>query len=84
MNSVYSVLRTFGQVKANELMSRHTTFKIGGPVDYFCSINKTENVIKALHYLDGEGIPYFLVGSGSNMLVRDEGFRGVERSGFCR
>jgi hypothetical protein len=52
MNSVYSVLRTFGQFKANELMSRHTTFKIGGPVDYFCSINKTENVIKALHYLD--------------------------------
>ena len=67
-------------------MAKHTTFKIGGPVDYFVIVDSangpgptdsTNNLVQLLKYLDGEGMPYFIVGSGSNMLVRDEGFRGV-------
>ncbi len=77
MQEHYAVLKQFGQVKLNEPMSKHTTFKIGGPVDCFVSVGETEKVVEVLQYLDGEGVPYFLVGSGSNMLVRDEGFRGV-------
>ena len=70
-------LKNFGQVKLNEPMVKHTTFKIGGPADVFLILTETEKVVEALQYLDGEGIPYFILGGGSNMLVRDDGFRGV-------
>lgn len=74
---IVKILKNFGQAKLNEPMSKHTTFKIGGPVDVFLTVTETEKVVEALQYLDGEGIPYFILGGGSNMLVRDEGFHGV-------
>lgn len=77
MNELYTQLKVFGHVKANEPMSKHTTFKIGGPVDYFLTVDSTDNLVEALRFLDGEGVPYFILGGGSNMLVHDEGFRGV-------
>ncbi|MBP9694959.1 MAG: UDP-N-acetylmuramate dehydrogenase [Candidatus Magasanikbacteria bacterium] len=77
MNELYTQLKVFGHVKANEPMNKHTTFKIGGPVDYFLTIDSTDSLVEALRFLDGEGVPYFILGGGSNMLVRDEGFRGV-------
>ena len=77
MPELYSQLRTFGHVKLNEPMSKHTTLKIGGPVDFFLTIDSTEKVAEALKFLDGEGVPYFIVGGGSNMLVHDEGYHGV-------
>jgi UDP-N-acetylmuramate dehydrogenase len=58
-------------------MNKHTTFKIGGPVDYFLTIDSTDSLVDALKFLDSEGVSYFILGGGSNMLVRDEGFRGV-------
>ena len=77
MNELYTQLKQFGHVKLNEPMSKHTTFKIGGSADVFLSIDSTESVVGALKYLDGEGVSYFILGGGSNMLVRDEGYRGV-------
>lgn len=77
MNELYLALKQFGHVKTNEPMSKHTTFKIGGPVDALVTVIDTDQAVKLFQYLDGEGVPYFLVGGGSNMLVRDEGFRGV-------
>lgn len=61
----------------NEPMSKHTTFKIGGNADVFLTVN-TENVlIELLHRLNKENIPFYIFGNGSNVLVRDEGIRGV-------
>lgn len=77
MNELYTQLKVFGHVKANEPMNKHTTFKIGGPVDYFLTIDSTDSLVGALRFIDGEGVPYFILGGGSNMLVRDGGFRGV-------
>lgn len=77
MNELYTQLKQFGHVRVNEPMAKHTTFKIGGPADYFLSIEETDKIVEALLFLDGEGVPYFVLGGGSNMLVRDEGFRGV-------
>ncbi len=77
MNELYTTLKTFGHLKANEPMSKHTTFKIGGPAEYFLTINTTEKLIEALRYLDEENVPYFILGGGSNMLVSDEGYQGV-------
>ena len=64
-------------VKTDEPMSQHTTFRIGGKADYFVA-PKTKGQIKELiDYCKQEGISYYLIGNGSNLLVGDKGFRGV-------
>lgn len=74
---MYQELKQFGEVKSNEPMSKHTTFKIGGPAEFFVTVTETAQLIELLRWLDGEGIPRFIVGGGSNMLAGDEGFKGV-------
>jgi UDP-N-acetylmuramate dehydrogenase len=70
-------MKQFGRVKINEPLAKHTTFRIGGPADVFVSVETTENLVGLLKFLDGEGTPYIVLGGGSNMLVRDEGYHGV-------
>lgn len=77
MTELYHTLKKFGHVRINEPLAKHTTFKIGGPADYFLTIEDRKMVVEALKFLDGEGQSYFILGGGSNMLVRDEGYRGV-------
>lgn len=60
-----------------EPMSKHTTFRIGGPADYFF-IPKNSNEIKlVLDYCREEGMRYVILGNGSNMLFLDNGFEGA-------
>lgn len=60
-----------------EPMSAHTTFRIGGPADYFVEPG-SESVLKELLLLCRETeTPFFILGNGSNLLVSDEGYRGV-------
>lgn len=77
MNGFYKQLQTYGDTKTNQLLSKHTTFKIGGPADFFVTVHSTEKLVALLQFLDAEGEAYVIVGGGSNMLVSDEGFRGV-------
>lgn len=74
---LYHELKKFGHVKTNESMAKHTTFKIGGPADFFITVDEAEKLVNLLRYLDGDGVSYMILGGGSNMLVRDEGYRGV-------
>lgn len=76
-DELYNKLKQFGSIKANELMSKHTTLRIGGPADYFLIIESVDSIVSALRYLDETGVSYAVIGGGSNLLVRDEGFRGV-------
>ncbi len=64
-------------VMLNEPMSEHTTFKIGGPADYFVSVTKEEEVCAVISWAKKNGIPYLIIGNGSNMLVSDKGIRGL-------
>ena len=64
-------------VFAREPMQKHTTFRIGGPADYFVLPHSREEVRSLVGLCRDEGIPYFIMGNGSNLLVSDEGFRGV-------
>lgn len=65
------------QLAENEPMSRHTSFRIGGTADMFVSVKNAEE-IKLLTALAKEcGIPYMIMGNGSNMLVGDGGIRGL-------
>ena len=64
-------------VRTDEPMSVHTTFRIGGTADYFVmpsSVSELESVIRLLKESD---IEYYVIGNGSNLLVGDKGYRGV-------
>lgn len=65
------------KVWVDELMSRHTTFKIGGPADYFVQPTSWQEIDAVLKVCKEEKVPYFILGNGSNLLVSDDGFRGV-------
>ncbi len=66
-----------GCVWEQEPMGRHTTFRIGGPAAYFAAPETVEDLAELVRYLREEQAPYFLMGNGSNLLVSDEGYRGV-------
>jgi len=61
----------------NELMSRHTTFKVGGPCSILVKIDEIDWLKKLLPYLSEEQLPYFFLGNGSNLLVSDKGYEGI-------
>ena len=65
------------QVLLQEPMSRHTTFRIGGPADIFISIQQEKELQEILKLLRGTGTDYFILGKGSNLLVSDAGYRGA-------
>lgn len=61
----------------NELMKNYTTFKIGGVADVVLKPKSYEEVSKAVKLCKANHIPYYILGNGSNLLVSDEGYRGV-------
>ena len=65
------------KVKVDEPMKRHTTFRIGGPADYFLLPSSEEELSGILKICKNEELPYFILGNGSNLLVGDKGFRGA-------
>lgn len=69
----------FGEmgVLENEPMSKHTTFKTGGPVDLMLRPRSVEELVFALRTLRDQDVPYVVIGRGSNLLVSDEGYRGA-------
>ena len=64
-------------VKLEEPMEKHTTFRIGGPADYFLCPQTAEELKAVIHVCKETGIPYFILGNGSNLLVSDKGYRGA-------
>ena len=81
MNSqFYKELLTFvdeDRIYLEESMKKHTTFRVGGPADYFVVPNSVEEVRKIVGLCKQENLPYYILGNGSNLLVGDKGFRGV-------
>ena len=64
-------------VYRNEPMKKHTTFRIGGPVDYYLCPHSAKEIQKVVDICREEKIPYFILGNGSNLLVSDKGYRGA-------
>ena len=60
-----------------ELMSRHTTFRIGGPADFFLVPENADEIKKIIAVCKEKNVPYFILGNGSNLLVSDKGYQGV-------
>lgn len=61
----------------DEPMKKHTSFKIGGIADYFIYVRNVEELIFIIDRLNKNNINYYIVGNGTNLLVRDNGFRGA-------
>lgn len=64
-------------VKRDEPMKKHTTFRIGGPADFFVTPEDESQFLAAVMACRQEGVPYYILGNGSNLLVSDKGYRGT-------
>ena len=64
------------QMLCKEPMSKHTTFRVGGPADYYV-MPRTEQIAEVLSLCHKEQVPCHMIGNGSNLLVGDGGIRGV-------
>lgn len=64
-------------IQFDRAMSEYTTFRIGGKADAICFVQGLGELQQVFSYLNKEKIPYLLVGKGSNLLVRDGGFKGA-------
>lgn len=65
------------EYKTEEPMCCHTSFKIGGPADFFITVATVKQLKKVLLKLNELEMPYFILGKGSNLLVSDKGIEGV-------
>ena len=61
----------------DELMKKHTTFRVGGPADFYAMPSSIEEIKGLVAYCKDTNLPYYIVGNGSNLLVGDKGFRGL-------
>jgi UDP-N-acetylmuramate dehydrogenase len=64
-------------IKKNVPLKNHTTFKIGGKAKYFFIAKTKRNIIKAISVAKKLGLPFFVLGGGSNLLVSDLGYKGL-------
>jgi UDP-N-acetylmuramate dehydrogenase len=64
-------------IKLEEPMKNHTSFKVGGPADILVMPESIEEVQAVIKICSENGVNYYLIGNGSNLLVRDGGIRGV-------
>lgn len=64
-------------VLCGEPMKKHTTFRVGGPARYYVTPTSVQQIVQILELCKEEGIPYFVLGNGSNLLVSDSGYDGV-------
>lgn len=65
------------EVKADEPMKNHTSFKIGGTADLFVTVSGREQLVSVIDFIKRHSIPLFVLGNGSNLLVSDKGIRGI-------
>ncbi len=65
------------QIEFNANMSEHIYFKVGGPADVLLIPNTKEQIVNTIKTCKENNIPYYVIGNGSNLLVKDGGIRGV-------
>ena len=58
--------------------------KVGGNADYFADVGKLEQLVSIVQWARSKGLPYFILGGGSNMLISDDGIDGLVIHNRCR
>ncbi len=80
MQNLYEALEGVvgaGHIWKDEPMKKHTTFRIGGPADIFAAPESEKGICETVRLCREAGVPLYIIGNGSNLLVSDDGFRGV-------
>ncbi len=76
-DTLAAAIQEHGDVRRDERLSRHTTFGIGGPADIFVTVRTADALGQVATLARESETPFFVLGSGSNILVADKGIRGV-------
>lgn len=71
-------------MRVDEPMSAHTTFKIGGPAQYYLDVATIDDLVKAVAAAKKLNLSVFIFGGGSNVIVADSGIRGLVIKNNCR
>jgi len=64
-------------IRRDEIMARHTTLRVGGPADAWVEPANEADLAAVLRFCHEQSVPFFILGRGSNLIVRDGGFRGT-------
>jgi UDP-N-acetylenolpyruvoylglucosamine reductase len=64
-------------IRRHESLAKHTTLRVGGPADVYIEPASEADLAIIVKFCAGRSVPFFILGRGSNLLVRDGGFRGV-------
>ncbi|MFW2489335.1 UDP-N-acetylmuramate dehydrogenase [Clostridium chromiireducens] len=75
--NLFSNIYNEAQIQLDAKMSEHIYFKVGGPVDILLTPNNIQQVREAIEICKGNEIPFYVIGNGSNLLIKDGGIRGV-------
>lgn len=65
------------EIRKNEPLAPYTTLRVGGAADFFCVAKKVEDIIEATKFAKKEKIPLYVMGGGSNIIIPDDGVRGL-------
>lgn len=65
------------KIEKNVLLKPFTTYQLGGPADYFVRATTQNELVESIQYATTREIPYFVLGTGANILFGDKGFRGL-------
>ncbi len=66
-----------GTIRLSQPLANFTTFRIGGPADYYLEPLDKENVINVIKYFQANEFPFMIIGNASNLLISDDGYRGA-------
>jgi len=64
-------------IQIDEPMKNHTSFKVGGPVDILVNPENYKQVVDIINLCKEDNVPYYIIGNGTNLLIKDGGIRGV-------
>ncbi len=76
-NNLFSKIYKESQIQLDAKMSEHIYFKVGGPVDILLTPNDVQQLKESITICKENKIPFYAIGNGSNILVKDGGIRGV-------
>jgi len=65
------------KIQENVALAPYTTYQIGGPARFFCEAKSEKEICETVLWARKQGMPFFVLGGGSNILVSDKGFNGA-------
>ena len=75
--NLFADIYSENEIEINAKMKEHIYFKVGGPADILLNPHKVDQIIETIKICENNKIPYYVIGNGSNLLVKDGGLRGV-------